>query len=165
MRQFSHDDRNEFRRPQVPVATSKERLQSSIYLETTVNEQLGLLPGEDRAVKHAMVTAVKVASPQTSVKDAVRMMKEFAVPVIVVYEGNRLIGLLSDRDVALNQPALGDGEHIPIASILRGVAFFCHEDERLMDAGALMRKSNLEWLPVLDRGDHLVGVLSRYALP
>ena len=35
-------------------------------------------PNSDRAVKHAMVTAVKVASPQTSVKDAVRMMIEFA---------------------------------------------------------------------------------------
>ena len=69
------------------MATGKERLQSSIYLETTVNEQLRLLPSEDRTVKHAMVTAVKVASPETSVKEAVRMMKEFAVPAIVLYEG------------------------------------------------------------------------------
>ena len=48
---------------------------------------------------------------------------------------------------------------------MSGDASVCHEDDRLMDAGALMRASNVEWLPVLDRGDHLVGVLSRYALP
>ena len=165
MRRPPNDHRNELRKPRVPMATGKERLQSSIYLETTVNEQLRLLPGEDRPVKHAMVTAVKVASPQTSLKEAVRMMKEFAVPAIVLYEGNQLIGVLSDRDVALNQPALGNGEHVPIGSIMSGDASVCHEDDRLMDAGALMRASNVEWLPVLDRGDHLVGVLSRYALP
>jgi CBS domain-containing protein len=147
------------------MALGQERLQSSIYLETTVNEQLGLLPGEARAVKHAMTSAVTVASPQTSVKDATTMMKELDVPVIVVYDGDRLVGVLSDRDVALNTPIPGTAEHMPIGSVMRTDVSTCREDDRLADASSLIRASNLEWLPVLDRGDHLVGVLSRYAVP
>lgn len=144
---------------------SNERLQPSIYLESTVNEQLGLLPGEARLVKDVMSSALTVASPQTSLREATDLIKNLGVPVIVVYDGARLVGLLSDRDVALSHSTDGPGEDITIGSVMKTNVPACLETDRLGDALSLMRIARMDWLPVLDFHDHVVGILSRYAAP
>ena len=63
---------------------SNRRLQPSIYLESTLDEQQGLLPGEACRVKDLMISSVTVASPQTSLKETTALMKDLGVPVIVV---------------------------------------------------------------------------------
>src|SRR5688572_17555732 len=131
----------------VPVPARPERLQPSIYLETTANEGLGLLPGEDRAAKRAMVRDVAVAFQRgTGVKEAVWVVKDLGVPVIVVFDGNRLPGVLSDREVALHHHAAGAEEQVTVEGIMRADRSVCHEDDLLSDAASLMRLSNVESL-------------------
>lgn len=141
------------------------RAQSSIYLESTIDEQLGLLPGEARRVKNAMISAVTVASPQTSLKEAVSFMKDLNVSVIVVYDGKRLTGMITDRDMALSHRVREAPEEAAIAQFMRTNVPSCFEDDLLVDALSFMHTSKMEWLPVLDRSERLVGILSGYAAP
>ena len=81
--------------PRTMEEARARRDRSSLYLESTLDEQLGLLPGEARKVKSAMSFAVTVASPKTSLKEAMSMMTSLNVPVVVVYDGRRLVGMLT----------------------------------------------------------------------
>jgi CBS domain-containing protein len=149
--------------PSASKAVGDTRLQPSIYLESTVSEQLGWLPGEERLVKDVMSSALTVASPQTSVREATTLMKDLGVPVIIVYDGARLVGLLTDRDVALSRMTGGSVGDTSIKSIMQTGVPSCGETDRLGYAFSLMRIGGVDWLPVLDQHDQVVGVLSRYA--
>ncbi len=140
-----------------------KRSRSSIFLESTLNEQLGLLPGEARKVKSAMSSAVTVASPKTSLQEAISMMTSLDVPVIVVYDGRHLVGMITDRDIGLNHRVQEAPQDAPISGYMRTSVPFCLEDDLLGDAISLMHGSQSHWLPVLNRYAQLVGVLSVHA--
>ena len=77
------------------------RKRSGIYLESTEDEQLGILPHEYTRVKDAMSRSVPVVTPLTEIREAVRLMKSLDVGAVIVCNGNTLVGTLSDRDIAL----------------------------------------------------------------
>lgn len=129
-------------------------------MESRIDEDLGVLPGEVRKVKHVMSSALTVVSPDTSLDEAVSLMTTMNVPVVVVYEGTRLVGTLTDRDIALSRSSRD-----PSATVrdrMRDEVPYCHEDDLLTDAQALMRVSEVDWMPVLDPRGRLAGVVSIY---
>lgn len=153
-------------KPESPRTMEEARARrntSSLYLESTLHEQLGLLPGEARTVKSAMTTAVTVASPKTSLQEAISMMSSLDVPVIVVYDGRRLVGMITDRDIGLNHRLREASQNAAISGFMRTSVPFCREDDLLADAISVMRGSHVDWLPVLNRHEQLVGVLSVHA--
>ncbi len=141
------------------------RPRTSLYMESRIDEQLGLLPGEVRRVKTVMSSALTVASPDTSLEDALALMAAMNVPVMVVYEGRRLVGMVTDRDIALNRRWREAPNSTATAEIMRAEVPYCCEDDLLAEAQALMRASELDWMPVLDRTGRLAGILSIYASP
>jgi CBS domain-containing protein len=151
------------KRPAIKAATKGS---SSIYLESTASERLGLLPGETRQVKQAMaVSAMTIASPHTTLGEAAALMRDLDVPAVMVYEGNHLRGMITDRDLALSHAIRNAPESAPIAQFMRTDVPTCSEEALLYDALSLMEDSNLNWLPVLNGAHSLVGLLSRYAAP
>ena len=141
------------------------RPRTHLYLESRIDEDLGVLPGEVRKVKSVMSSALTVVSPDTSLDDALSLMTAMNVPVIVAYEGTRLVGMITDRDVALTRRSR---EHLQISrvgDVMRDHIPYYHEDDLLTDAQALMRVSEVDWMPVLDRTGRLAGVLSIYIPP
>lgn len=153
-------------KPEAPRTMEEARARrdrSSVYLESTLDEQLGLLPGEARTVKSAMSSTVTVASPKTSLKEAMSMMTSLNVPVIVVYDGRRLVGMLTDRDIGLNRRVRQAPQDAAISGFMRTSVPFCLEDDLLADAISVMRGSQSDWLPVMNRHEQLVGVLSVHA--
>ena len=79
------------------------RPRRNLYLESRIDEDLGVLPGEVRKVKHVMSSALTVVSPDTSLDEAISLMTAMNVPVVVVYEGTRLVGTLTDRDIVFSR--------------------------------------------------------------
>ncbi|MBX3124117.1 MAG: CBS domain-containing protein [Nitrospira sp.] len=136
-----------------------------LYLETRIDEDLGVLPGEVRKVRHVMSSALTVVSPDTSHEEAVSLMAAMNVPVIVVYEGTRLVGMVTDRDVALHRSSRPPSTASTVRDIMSEQVPYCQEDDLLTDAQALMRLSEVDWMPVLDRQGRLAGVLSIYVPP
>ena len=149
--------------PRTMEEARARRGRCSVYLESTLDEQLGLLPGEARKVKSAMSSAVTVASPKTSLKEAISMMTSLNVSVIVVYDGRRLVGMVTDRDMGVNHRVREAPQDAPISRFMRTSVPFCLEDDLLADAVSVLHGSQSDWLPVLNRYDQLVGVLSVHA--
>ena len=141
------------------------RPRTHLYLESRIDEDLGVLPGEVRKVKNVMSSALTVVSPDTSLEDAVSLMTAMNVPVIVAYEGTRLVGMITDRDVALTRRSRENLQISTVGNVMRDHIPYCHEDDLLTDAQALMRVSEVDWMPVLDRTGRLAGVLSIYIPP
>lgn len=141
------------------------RPRTHLYLESRIDEDLGVLPGEVRKVKNVMSSALTVVSPDTSLEDAVSLMTAMNVPVIVAYEGTRLVGMITDRDVALTRRSRENLQISTVGDVMRDHIPYCHEDDLLTDAQALMRVSEVDWMPVLDRTGRLAGVLSIYIPP
>ncbi|MCW5798616.1 MAG: hypothetical protein LZF60_80055 [Nitrospira sp.] len=134
----------------------------NLYLESRIDEDLGVLPGEVRKVKHVMSSALTVVSPDTSLEDAISLMAAMNVPVVIVYEGMRLMGVVTDRDIALHRSSRTASTMPTVRNIMRDHAPYCHEDDLLTDAQTLMRLSEVDWMPVLDGRGRLAGVLSIY---
>ena len=134
----------------------------SLYMESRIDEQLGILPEEARTVRSVMCSALTVVSPDTSLEDAVSVMKAMNVPVLVVYEGRRLVGMVTERNMAVEQFEHVKPKRGVVASLMRPDPPYCREDDLLAEAHALMRLSELDWMPVLDHAGRLAGVLSIY---
>ncbi|MDL1888274.1 CBS domain-containing protein [Nitrospirales bacterium NOB] len=147
----------------IPPRTATPRRVAGLYLESTKEEELGLLPGEAKQVREAMSTRVTIASPGTSLKDAAGLMNKLDVPVLVVYDGARLSGMLTERDMGLSHRIREAPPETAIERCMRSPIPSCYQDDLLAEAIALMRASHLDWLPVQDRRHRLVGVLSIYA--
>ena len=129
------------------------RRRSGIQMESTDAEQLGVLPDERIFVKDAMSRSVPVVSPLTEIREAVRLMKSLNVGVLIVCNGSALIGMLSDRDIAL--ATADSSEHLQ--KIMTTNPPSCSENDLLIDAHALMRAHGLTALPVRDSSGRLLG--------
>lgn len=148
--------------PRRPITMEATRPAAGIYLESTRNEQMSLLPGDVKQVKGVMTTNVTTATPRTSLGEAAGLMKKLDVPVVVVFDGARLRGMLTARDMGLNQSIRNAPPNATIERFMNTSVPSCHDDDVLTDALDVMRVARLEWLPVLDRRHRLVGVLSKY---
>lgn len=141
-----------YRRPPMRI-----RKRSGIQMESTDAEQLGILPDERRFVKDAMSRSVPVVSPLTEIREAVRLMKSLDVGALIVCNGSAMVGMLSDRDIAL---ANADPSE-PLQKVMAVNPPFCSENDLLIDAHAMMRAHGLTALPVRDFSGRLSGIVIR----
>jgi CBS domain-containing protein len=111
-------------------------------------------------VNEAMTIDVKIANPKQTIRDAARMMAQIDVGVLPVGENDRLVGMITDRDIAVRAVAAGKGPETPIREIMTEEVKYCFEDDDLDDITENMADIKVRRLPVLDRDKRLVGILS-----
>ena len=143
-----------------PIAHPREpggREWSGIYLESTEDEQWGVLPLECTRVKDAMTRSVSVVTPLTEIAEAAQLMKSLDLGALVVCKGSTLVGTLCDRDIALaNAP--------PSAAIQEVMIYnqaYCIETDLLIDAQDMIRAQELTALPVRDSSGLLSGIVMK----
>ena len=138
-------------------ARTEGRKRSGIYLESTEDEQLGVLPHECIRVKDAMSRSMSVVTPLTEIAEAVQLMKSLDIGALVVCNGSTLVGTLCDRDIALaNMP--------PSAAIQEVMTYnpaYCLETDLLIDAQDRMCARELTALPVRDSSGLLSGIVMK----
>jgi CBS domain-containing protein len=111
-------------------------------------------------VRHAMSESPQTARPDLNAADAAAMMRDLDVGVIPVAEGDRLIGLVTDRDLALRVLAeRKDPVEVRLGDIATGSPVTVSPDEKLSKARDLMSEHRIRRLPVM-KGEQLVGILS-----
>ena len=99
-------------------------------------------------------------SPVTSVFDALKMMAEKNVGALLVVEGERLVGVFSERDYARKVILKGKAsKEIPVREIMTSHVLYVRPQQTIEDCMALMTDKHVRHLPVLD-GEKLVGVIS-----
>src|SRR5439155_105249 len=112
-------------------------------------------------LKDVMTKTVEEIGPQTSLKDAAAKMKSLDIGPLPVCENDRLVGMLTDRDIAVRSTAQGED---PTRDLVRDVmtpeVIYCFEDQDVAKAAQLMKKKQVRRLLVLNRDERLVGILS-----
>jgi len=99
-------------------------------------------------------------SPETPVFEALQVMAEKNVGALLVIEGERLVGILSERDYARKVILKGkSSKEIPVREIMSSYVLYVRPQQTIEECMALMTDKRVRHLPVLDE-DRLVGVIS-----
>jgi CBS domain-containing protein len=112
-------------------------------------------------VSDAMTREVRVANPDQTIRDVARIMVEIDAGAMPVGENDRLVGMITDRDIAVRAVAQGKGPDTPVREVMSdSQVLYCYDDEDLEDVARNMGNTRVRRLPVVNREKRLVGILS-----
>ncbi len=112
-------------------------------------------------VKEIITTNPQCISPSASLTEAAQKMRALDVGILPVCEHDRLIGTMTDRDIAVRAVAEGlDPKTVNVRQMMTPGVIYCYEDGTVEEAAQLMEEKQIRRLPVLDADDHLVGIFS-----
>jgi CBS domain-containing protein len=112
-------------------------------------------------IRDVMSRDVKLASPNDTVKQAAELMAEIDAGSIPVGENDRIVGMLTDRDIALRAVARGKApDECRVRDIMSSEIKYVYDDESVDDLARNMGELQLRRLPVLNRDKRLVGIVS-----
>lgn len=112
-------------------------------------------------VSDCMTRDVSVVGPDDTIQHAAKIMGQIDAGVLPVAESGRLVGMITDRDIAIR--AVGEGK-IPaqcrVGDVMTTEVRYVFEDDPIEDAADNMSELQLRRLPVVSREKNLVGILS-----
>jgi len=112
-------------------------------------------------IQQIMTRNVEVVSPDITIQDAAQKMRELDAGPLPVCDGDRLVGMITDRDITVRAVAEGyDPWTTKVRDIMTPEVVFCFEDEDVAKASRLMEDKQVRRLLVLDRARRLVGIVS-----
>ena len=111
-------------------------------------------------VSDAMTRNVRVCNLETSLRDCAQVMNAGDVGAIPVQTQDRLVGMITDRDMAIRAVAAGKGPETPVREIMSREVLYCFDDQDLEHIVESMGAARVRRVPVIDRGNRLVGILS-----
>ncbi len=111
-------------------------------------------------VSEAMSSDVKIANPNQPIRHAAAMMAEIDAGVLPVGENDRLVGMITDRDIAIRAVAAGKLPSTLVRDVMSKEVDYCFEDDDLDEVAAKMAEAKLRRMPVLNRNKRLVGIIS-----
>jgi len=106
-----------------------------------------------------MTSQVTVATPDQSIQEAARLM-QIDSGFLPVGEDDRLVGMITDRDIAVRAIADGKGPDTPVRDVMTRDVKYCFEDEDVAEVARNMGDEQVRRLPVVNRDKRLVGVVS-----
>jgi CBS domain-containing protein len=112
-------------------------------------------------VADVMTRRPQVIRPEASVAEAAALMKRLDVGALPICDASRLVGMLTDRDIALRLAAEGrDPQLTRVQDIMSERAAWATEDDLVDEAARIMREHRIRRLPIVDERHNLVGIVS-----
>ena len=111
-------------------------------------------------VNAAMTRDVRLVKPDQSIRDAAKLMAEIDAGAIPVTENERLVGMITDRDITIRAVAQGKSPETKIRDVMSDGILYCFDDQELDEVERNMGENQVRRLPVVDRDKRLVGILS-----
>ena len=112
-------------------------------------------------VRDVMTRGVETAAPDTTIAEVARRMRDLDVGSLPVTDGNRLLGIVTDRDLSVRATAAAkDPNSTRVREVMSPELAWIFDDEPADAAARVMRERQIRRLPVLDRSDRLVGVVA-----
>lgn len=111
-------------------------------------------------VSEAMSKDVRIANPEQTLRQAARMMADLDAGVLPVGENDRLIGMITDRDIAIRGVAQGKGPKAKVRDVMTADVKYCFDDQDLGAVTRNMADIQVRRLPVMNHDKRLVGILS-----
>jgi CBS domain-containing protein len=112
-------------------------------------------------LKEIMTSQVDVVAPDTPIVEAAKKMRSLDVGALPVMEGQRLVGMVTDRDITVRATAdARDPKTTPVRDCLSPDPAYGFEDQDVEEAARLMQEKQVRRLPVLTRKQQLVGIVA-----
>jgi CBS domain-containing protein len=111
-------------------------------------------------VSEAMTRDVRICTPGSTIRECAQQMAEIDAGSIPVGENDRLIGMVTDRDIAIRAVAEGKGPDTPVREVMTTDMRYVFEDEDLAHVAKNMGEIQVRRLPVVNRDKRLVGIVS-----
>ena len=111
-------------------------------------------------VSECMTREVQLADPNDTIADAAMAMARLDAGVLPVSENDRLVGMITDRDIAIRGVALGRGPDAKVADVMNAEVKYCFDDQEIGEVLRNMGELQLRRMPVLNHDKRLVGIIS-----
>lgn len=112
-------------------------------------------------VHEVMSRQVETISPEATLREAARKMKDLDAGPLPVFDGRVVLGMLTDRDIVIRAIAEGlDPASTPVRDVMTEDVVSCRMDQSAEQAAQLMRESEVRRLVVLGSDDRPVGIVS-----
>ena len=112
-------------------------------------------------VKKIMHKGAQWVSPDISIQTLAKKMKQFDVGALPVGENDRLIGMVTDRDIAVRGVANGKNiSNLTARDVMTKGIVWCRAEDSANKAARLMETKKIRRLPVIDKNKRMVGMLS-----
>ena len=112
-------------------------------------------------IRDVMTEQVMTIRPDASIFDVAKLMRDEDIGAVPVVENEKLIGMVTDRDIVVR--ALADSQlsrHIDARSVMSHRLLYCFADQNVEDVLENMGEMQVRRMPVVDRDKRLVGVVS-----
>jgi len=111
-------------------------------------------------IRNAMTANVHTVRPADTIADAARLMAGFDIGAVPVLDGGELVGIVTDRDIAVRGVAAGLDMDLPVARVMTANVATCSEIACIDDVLAHMVTRGVRRLPILSAEGRLVGIVS-----
>jgi CBS domain-containing protein len=112
-------------------------------------------------VGEVMTTRVNWVTPDTTLPEIARCMRAENIGSLPIAENDRLVGVVTDRDIVVRAVAEGgDVNRVSARQVMSSQVLYCFEDEAIADVLKNMGDNQVRRLPVLSRDKRLVGIVS-----
>jgi CBS domain-containing protein len=113
-------------------------------------------------VHDIMSTQARCVGPANTLVEAAGVMRLFNLGAVPICDDDRVIGIVTDRDIVLRGVASGvDLNHLTVLEAVSDTVFSISEDDEVESAARIMADTPMGPFPVVDREQHLVGMVSR----
>ncbi len=112
-----------------------------------------------KRVREVMVKPVRTISPSATMAEAAKLMRKNRIGCLVVVEKDKLVGIITERDIAYKIVAEEKGPNTPVSEAMTSELKTVDGDKSLRDAARLMASHLIRRLPVLE-GGKLVGIIT-----
>jgi CBS domain-containing protein len=116
---------------------------------------------ETRSIREAMTSRPTTVEPQTTAREAAELMRSQDVGSLPVVDGDRLVGMITDRDLALRLVGEGRGADTSVGEIASKDIVTIDPQQEVAEAARLMAEHQLRRLPVCEEDGRLVGILAQ----
>jgi CBS domain-containing protein len=114
-----------------------------------------------KSIQEAMTSNPTTVSPDTRASEAAQIMKSEDIGSLPIVEGDKLVGVITDRDIAIRVVAEGRGTDTDVGQIASKDVVTVGPDQSIDDAARLMADRQVRRLPVVEEDGRLVGILAQ----
>src|SRR5688572_15328111 len=107
-----------------------------------------------------MTPNIETVTPDQTARDAATFMLRAEAGSIPVCEGDRVVGMITDRDIAVRGVAEGLGPETPVRELMTDGIICAHENDDVGEVARRMSEEQVRRLPVLDSNERLIGIVS-----
>jgi CBS domain-containing protein len=111
-------------------------------------------------IKDVMSRSVQVISPEATLAEAARLMRDGDFGLLPVGENDRMIGTISDRDIAVRAVAQGRDGNTKVRDAMSQGVCWAYDDEPVERASEVMCQNQVRRLPIVNRDKRLVGIVA-----